>query len=70
MFRCWQTLQDKSGKCGLASIKIANLTYNQAKKMATDYQEAKLKLYEAFMRGDMGHWISMPSEQNSFNVSR
>ncbi len=72
MFKSWRIILDVASRNGLILVdtkKIFDLTYNQVKKMATDYQQTKFKVYEAFMNGNMGHWITMPLEQNSFDIS-
>ena len=41
-------------------------TYSEAKKMATEFQEAKHKLYEYCRSSKYGLWVSKPMEQELF----
>lgn len=41
-------------------------TYREAKKMATDFQEAKIKLCDYFTSSKYGPWVSKPLEQEMF----
>ena len=41
-------------------------TYSEAKKMATGFQEAKIKLFHHFKSSKYGPWVSKPLEQEMF----
>lgn len=43
-------------------------TYSDAKKMASEFQEAKYKLYDHFRSSKYGQWVSKPMEQEMFSM--
>lgn len=45
-----------------------NLTYHEVKHMAKDYQQTKIKIYQAFKDSNLGTWITIPFEQNCFSI--
>lgn len=47
---------------------LSLVTYNQVKLLSNDYQLAKLKVYEAFRKANLGSWITKPFEQNYFSL--
>lgn len=44
-------------------------TYEEAKALAGDYQEAKRVLYQAFDKAGLGRWVGKPLEQDQFLLS-
>jgi Mor family transcriptional regulator len=46
-----------------------NFNYNHVKLLSKEYQLAKLKVYEAFRKANLGQWITKPWEQNYFSLS-
>ncbi|KAL3836193.1 hypothetical protein ACJMK2_021635 [Sinanodonta woodiana] len=40
--------------------------YSDAKAVVTDYQAAKLQLFQAFQKSGLGLWVKKPIEQDSF----
>lgn len=49
---------------------LSDLTYNQVKILAIEYQKTKSKMYEAFKKSNLGDWIKKPFEQNCFNITK
>ncbi|KAJ3639636.1 hypothetical protein Zmor_002981 [Zophobas morio] len=43
-------------------------TYGDIKEAASSYQVAKTRLYEAFIKANLGTWISKPTEQDMFQL--
>ncbi|RNA21987.1 double-stranded RNA-specific editase 1 isoform X4 [Brachionus plicatilis] len=52
-----------------AENQLDQITYNQAKQMALDYQKAKLNVYKCFKEKNLGNWLTAPLEQNLFTIS-
>ncbi|CAL8110857.1 unnamed protein product [Orchesella dallaii] len=46
----------------------ADLTYHEAKHLATEYQKAKHEFVQFFKEANLGPWIGKPVEQDSFKV--
>lgn len=47
---------------------LSLVTYSQMKLLSSDYQLAKLKVYEAFRKANLGSWLTKPFEQNYFSL--
>jgi len=44
--------------------------YTDVKRMADDYQAAKITLYKAFREAGLGCWMERPMEQDNFLLSK
>ena len=44
--------------------------YGDVKRMADDYQAAKITLYKAFREAGLGCWMERPMEQDNFLLSK
>ncbi|CAF0998726.1 unnamed protein product, partial [Brachionus calyciflorus] len=47
---------------------IKELTYDKAKSLAKNYQDAKFAFYKCLMDKNLGKWLTAPIEQNFFNL--
>ena len=62
LYVSFKEMASKAGRPELVDVE----TYRDAKKMATDFQEAKQKLYDHFRSSRYGGWVSKPMEQEMF----
>ncbi|XP_020621427.1 double-stranded RNA-specific adenosine deaminase-like isoform X3 [Orbicella faveolata] len=62
LYASFKEIGAKAGRPELVDVE----TYRDAKKMATDFQEAKQKLYDHFRSSRYGPWVSKPMEQEMF----
>ncbi|XP_078366206.1 uncharacterized protein LOC144650414 isoform X1 [Oculina patagonica] len=62
LYASFKEIGAKTGREELVNVE----TYREAKKMATEFQEAKLKLYDYFKSSKYGPWVSKPMEQEMF----
>ena len=44
--------------------------YSEVKRIADDYQTAKITLYKALSEADLGCWMERPREQDNFTLSQ
>lgn len=61
----YTSFKETAAKVGRQELINAE-TYSEAKKMATDFQEAKWKLFEHLRSLKYGSWVSKPLEQEMF----
>ncbi|CAG9821607.1 unnamed protein product [Phaedon cochleariae] len=71
---CKQKLVSLFAKlCGklssLTKVNITPATLMEAKESAGNYNEAKKTLYQAFVRSQLGSWVSKPIEQDMFDIA-
>ena len=62
MYASFKEIAAKVGRQELVNAE----TYGEAKKMATDFLEAKIKLCDYFKSSKYGQWVSKPLEQEMF----
>ena len=62
LYASFKEIGTKAGRPELVDVE----TYRDAKKMATEFQEAKQKLYDHFRSSKYGPWVSKPMEQEMF----
>ena len=62
LYASFKEVVAKAGRRELEDVE----TYRDAKKMATEFQEAKQKLYDHFRSSKYGSWVSKPMEQEMF----
>ena len=62
LYASFKEIGAKAGRQELVDVE----TYRDAKKMATEFQEAKQKLYDHFRSSKYGPWVSKPMEQEMF----
>lgn len=62
----YSSFKEISAKLSRQELMAAE-TYCEAKKMATDFQEAKRKLCDYFKSSKYGPWVSKPVEQEMFS---
>lgn len=62
LYASFKEIGAKAGRPELVDVE----TYRDAKKMATEFQEAKQKLYDHFRSSKYGPWVSKPMEQEMF----
>jgi len=62
LYASFKEIVAKAGRQELVDVE----TYRNAKKMATEFQEAKQKLYDHFRSSKYGPWVSKPTEQEMF----
>lgn len=48
---------------------IRKVSYEYAKQLSNNYQQAKHLLYDWFENAGLGKWLSVPFEQNHFDIS-
>ena len=53
----------------LESAKVDWSQYSEAKTASKGFQEAKLQLFAAFKKSELGTWVKKPMEQDEFNCS-
>ncbi|XP_043949674.1 double-stranded RNA-specific editase Adar isoform X5 [Drosophila biarmipes] len=51
------------------SVRKVTTDYGQTKANVKDYQTAKLELFSAFKREDLGSWLKKPIEQDEFGLA-
>ncbi|KAH8273457.1 hypothetical protein KR018_002035, partial [Drosophila ironensis] len=51
------------------SVRKVTTDYGQTKANVKDYQTAKLELFSAFKREDLGSWLKKPIEQDEFGLN-
>ena len=62
LYASFKEIVAKAGRQELVDVE----TYRDAKKMATEFQEAKQKLFDHFRSSKYGPWVSKPMEQEMF----
>ena len=62
LYASFKEIGAKAGREELANVE----TYCEAKKMASEFQEVKRKLFEYFKSSRYGPWVSKPMEQEMF----
>ena len=62
LYASFKEIVAKAGRQELVDVE----TYRNVKKMATEFQEAKQKLYDHFRSSKYGPWVSKPMEQEMF----
>ncbi|KAK3609882.1 hypothetical protein CHS0354_015075 [Potamilus streckersoni] len=64
MFKRFLKLCDKGMSFANQDTAKKPLLYSEVKAMATDYQTAKLQLFQAFTKSGLGKWVKKPIEQD------
>ena len=57
------------GSSLLESAKVDWSQYSEAKTASKGFQAAKLQLFAAFKKSELGTWVKKPMEQDEFNCS-
>ena len=63
-------ISDISSLKTLIELNKNEFSYNDLKLLAEDYQNAKLKVYGAFEKKNLGSWITKPFEQDHFIINK